>query len=563
MPFGNIFAQQAVVSTPKPPEISPELRKNAVEFLRQTIKEIPNLKAEENRQYFMSKTACLLWKYDEPQARVMFQGEITNLKKNISQIVTEASPNYIKNVIGENYHRLETQYFFKFWQIKSLRSHLIRNLATVEPDLAFELLNETSKMTPQFEGDLSFRDSFYKLEDQIIFEFIIRDEIDKAINVARGMLKEDFSDELVREIKMIYENDSTKASIFAEETLQTIKSAKLNTNQNYIIRQFLEAAIESKQKGKNPQLLKDDSIIDLAKFLGKQVLAIKKISYGLDDGFEIADLIEKYAPQEAELIRQKFDKKNPANAEEVKYEEELSASVKDQFKKSHNSFKEQLNIAEKREQEIENLFEKLHQDRLNEKEKRQIIERTKRLASEKLSNKERYELTKNIIDLVLISRDKELSAELINVAETLDKELTKSEEDYSSSWQIARGYSFLDLAKSFSILEKTAPKFSRLIESFVNLVKDKDKREDAYANGEIKLAMGFGDGIGDSLFKNLNNSNFVIKNLAENDFSRTVSLANNFDRLEIRLLAKVFILDNLLDERYEIEISNERVFSLP
>lgn len=557
--FANTIAQQ---STSKQPEISAELKKNAVDFLRQTIKEIPNLKTEENRQYFTLKTARLLWQYDEPQARAMFEGEMLNLKKRISQIVAEASPNYINNVIGENYHRLEPEYFFKFWQIKSLRSHLIRNLAIVEPDLAFEFLNETSKMTPQFEGDLSFRDSFYKLEEQIISEFIIRDEIDKAINVARGMLKEDFSDELVSQIKLIYENDSAKGSIFAEETLQTIKSAKLNTNQNYIIRQFLEAAIKSKQQSKNPPLLKDDSILTLAKFLGKQVLAIKKISYGLDDGFEIADLIEKYAPQEAKLIRQKFDKKNPANADEVKYEEELSASVKEQFKETLDSFKDQFDASKRREQEIEKIFEKLRQDRLSEEEKRAIIEGTKRLASENLSNEGRYELTENIIDLVLASRDKELSVELMNVAEILNKQQTKSEEDYSLDWQLARGYSFLNPAKSFSILETTAPKFSRLIESFVNLVKDKDKRGDAYANGEIKLTMGVSDGIGDSIFKDLNNADFVVTNLAENDFSRTVSLANNFDRLEIRLLAKVFILDQLLNERYEIEIGNEKASSL-
>lgn len=560
--FGNIIAQQSTVSTPKPPEISPELRKNAVELLRQTIKEIPNLKAEENRQYFTIETARLLWKYDEKEALVMFEGEMSNLKKNISQIVTEASPNYMNNIIGENYHRLGTEYFFKFWQITSLRSHLIRNLAIVNPDLAFGFLNETSKMTPQFEGDLSFRDSFYRLEEQIIFEFIIRDEIDKAINVARGMLKEDFSDELVQQIKMIYENDSQKGSVFAEETLQTIKSAKLNTNQNYIIRQFLESAIESKKQNKKPSLLSDDSIRDLAKFLGKQVLSIKKISYGLDDGFEIADLIEKYAPQEAEQIRQKFDKKNPANAETVAYEKELSASVKEQFKKTLDSFKDELENSKKREQEIEKIFEKLSQERLNEAEKRGIIERTKRLASEKLSDEERYKLTENIIDLVVTSRDKELSAELMNVAESLDKERTKSEEDYSSDWQLARGYSLLNPEKSFSILETTAPKFSRLIEKFVSLVKDKDKRGDAYSNDEIKLAMGLGDGIGDSLFKILPNSKFVIVNLAKNDFSRTVSIASIFDRLEIRLLVRVFILEKLLDERYKVEIGNEKVFLL-
>ena len=181
----------------------------------------------------------------------------------------------------------------------------------------------------------------------------------------------------------------------------------------------------------------------------------------------------------------------------------------------------------------------------------------------KLSSKERYETTENIIDLALASRDKELSAELMTVAETLEKQQTKSDEDYSSSWQLARGYSFLNPAKSFSILETTAPKFSRLIETFVDLAKDKDKREDVYANGEIKLAMGFGDGIGDSLFESLKKSQFVIKNLAENDFSRTLSLANNFDRLEIKLLAKVIILDKLLEERYEIEIGNEKVSSLP
>lgn len=542
----QILAQQKSEIATKKTEISVELQQKALGLLRETIKEIPYLKTEENQQYFKIETARLLWKYDEKEARQMFQTEMTTIRNSISKIVSEVSPKYTNSVIGEKYHRLEMNFFLKFEIISSLRGLLIKNLAEVEPETAYKFLVETSQMLPKLEGDLKFRDMFHSLEETIIRSFLMRGNTDKAVEVARRMMTEDFSDEFVTQIKVIYEKDDQKGNHFAEEVLQKIKTAKINTNQNYIIKKFLEAAIESKKGKEQTPLLSDNSIRDLADFLGQSVLAIKKINYTLDEPFEYADLIEKYAPQKAEQIRQKYKKNLPANEESVADENQLNESVQKQIASSTENIKKQASEIKKNEDEEKDVLQKLENNKFSVQEKLQITEQIKKLVSESAKNKRRNEKVKALVMFAMSSKDREIIEVIMNEAVALTNQQTKSYEDYMSNWWLASGYSSFNTEKSFLILEDTIPKFNEVIAGFTKIAEFMDDSNSIFANGEITMIGGLGEGIGANFFKDLTNNQVVIQNLAKSDFNRTKKLTDQFERIEFRLTARMFVLDSLL-----------------
>ncbi|MEO8072351.1 MAG: hypothetical protein ABI686_03800, partial [Acidobacteriota bacterium] len=62
-------------------KVSPELRKDAIVFLRETSAEVNNLRSLENRISFSAELASLMWFEDEKEARAMFQAAINDFRQ--------------------------------------------------------------------------------------------------------------------------------------------------------------------------------------------------------------------------------------------------------------------------------------------------------------------------------------------------------------------------------------------------------------------------------------------------------------------------------------------------
>lgn len=74
--FQTAFAQTPEKETPK--AVTDELRRQAVEFLRETSGEVGTLRSLENRISFSSEMAGLMWFYDEKEAAAMYQSLINH-----------------------------------------------------------------------------------------------------------------------------------------------------------------------------------------------------------------------------------------------------------------------------------------------------------------------------------------------------------------------------------------------------------------------------------------------------------------------------------------------------
>lgn len=67
-------------------------------------------------------------------------------------------------------------------------------------------------------------------------------------------------------------------------------------------------------------------------------------------------------------------------------------------------------------------------------------------------------------------------------------------------------------------------------------------------DGELQVGV-FGGSMVKELTRNLGQSDAAITNLVRADFARTKSLTNKFDRVEVRILAKMLVLRAVLGEK--------------
>ncbi len=608
--LGNIVAQTN--STIKQPEISPELRKNAVEFLRQTIKEIPNLKAEENRQFFMIETARLLWKYDEKEARAMFQQAIIDFKQALAKTnakyktaVAEAKKaqanssvnyganGYYANAKSNSYYAntANTMANFasepsfhelgmtnEFRKVIGLRKKIINSLIDTDPYLAYQFSKETAKIIPDAADMYGNYSDFYS-QQRIIYKLLEKGEIDKAIEVSRDSLGNGLTDSYIYTLISIHEKDIVKGSALAEETLQKIKTLNATEIETDAISLFFETAVEMKAEAQ--PFLSDKSIIELAKLFGNHVLSAMDGEYYFYPP-DYAKRIQKYAPREALKIMQKAKQRRTNNANRITsnspyyntasnmpyYPANTAANMP--YYPSNTMANSAANSPKPKTiptpqtsatppityNEFENeyeLMQKLEIGKFTADERKKVIESAKKHAIEE--NRWGYARPDGFILVVvalakfsLISADKEVADVLMKEAEVYVRPENKTYLDYVGKLALAGGYSRHQPDKSFALVESMAT-INEVIESAVKLGGFVDVGLDLMPNGEASAPALLGDWEVIGGISPNNELPMFIQNLAKADFQRTKGLADKFDRNEVKMAAKILILNSLLGEK--------------
>lgn len=602
--FGNVIAQQKTIAQIKQPEISAELKKNAVEFLRQTIKEIPNLKAEENRQFFTIETARLLWKYDEKEARTMFEQAMNEIRHKLA----EAKEEFIKrekakwgkygdlsnttntsNLARVMYNQAistvyeanravevgnEKEYYAvreKYKNLLAIRKNLIKNLSEVDAWEAYKFLDETQKTLPRFflnPGDYEESRMLANIVDTLIVE-----DIDKSIEIVRLSLKKCFGLKEIGMLNNIYKANREKGRVFAEEILQNATSLKHPGFYSSAFKRFLQFSIISKKQFPQNPLLSNDSIKVLVNLLGDSLLdSASGYAYDFEDS---AKLIEKYAPVKSAKIRQKFRKKSkpadyeeniPMSAEEAAERAAEAANravneVKATQKKSKKSAEKVETPKPKDEWEVRQetktaLYQKIQNGKFTADEKKKIIEEIKQYALS--NNRWGYIRLEGFIPVVaelalfsLASNDKEIAEGLMKEAEVFVRPETKNYVDYASKLFLAVGNSIHHPEKSFAIMESLGG-INELIESAVKLGVFFDIESIYVPNGEVNGLFFLGELNITRGFSDTAELLMFIQNLAKADFERTKNLADKFEKREFKMTAKILILESLLGEPREL-----------
>ncbi len=116
------------------------------------------------------------------------------------------------------------------------------------------------------------------------------------------------------------------------------------------------------------------------------------------------------------------------------------------------------------------------------------------------------------------------------------------------TWLLAGGYAQVDAVKSFPLLEDAIFRLNDTISAFAKVGEFMDVGGEIIEDGEVQVG-SFGGSLTQELTRGLGQSDATIRRLAIADFARTKALTNKFDRLEVRILAKMLVLRSVLGDK--------------
>ncbi|MGI8468439.1 MAG: hypothetical protein ACR2N3_08300 [Pyrinomonadaceae bacterium] len=591
----QVFAQQKSISQTKSDEISPALKKEAVALLRETIKDISNLKLAENRQYFSISAADLLWDYDEKESRAMFQTEMNDLRQSLAQTAAaiaesesksgERFPVYPNSGAYSSYIDLDPKLTLQMKKVLTMRGYLIYVMAENNPQMADDFLRETAQINAGSKYKSIFGDWDNILERQIATQFVKKDA-DKAADIARRLLAKGFSTQIIDILDEIYKQSANKGNQLAEEILQKLKASNppKNNSESYdrigFATQFFKKAVASleqtKPKPDKKPLLGENSVRELADYVGQISMNESLLGYAAKDS-ETAAAIEKYAPERAAQMREKQRRIREKSGNAVVVNSNVAvaansnmmtanANIAAQTPAQVKSYQDQMReYAEKQKQikaERETVSEKLKQKNLSAEDKTFVLAQIRKFASEPKERDDKIKVFAYWATESAEDEDSEMAETLMREAESLATPQTKNYRDYMSNWWLANGYSAIAPEKSFTILERTIPPLNDVISGFAKIAEFMDDGGNIIFDGEVSM-VGTGTPIGGGaqFFGALQGSQRVARNLAKADFARTKNLTDKFERPEFRALSRLLVLRSLLKPQEEASAETAREVS--
>jgi hypothetical protein len=432
----------------------------------------------------------------------------------------------------------------RFATAMGVRQQITVSIAEHDPDLAFSFYYDSlSAITnAEFRKQSETRDRYFEMN---LLSMLADKDPAKAAKHGARSLESGVESQHLDLLRKIYEKDPEKAAEFADAILSRFKSQKVENWKVYILSSFLEFGGEKleesrKPRGKRP-VYSQAELRELAELLAQAILN----SDGSDpSGLGHVDVIEKYLPGRAAQIRAKY-KDYPAARPDAAYNAAVNAmrTARSYANTSSNSYSNSdaeilssnsntgISESERAEKKVYEDLASMESKKLPKEEREKIVARARQIVMQQAGRE-----------------GKELAAEIMRDAEKLVNPSPKNYQDFMLTWMLASGYANTDPGKAFPLLEETIGRANDTLAAFVKVGEFIDVAEEMIVDGEVQVG-AFGGNMVRGLTKELTMADMTINVLAKADFGKTKNLTNRFDRLEIRILAKMMVLRAVLNPK--------------
>jgi len=543
------FAQ--IVKTEKKDDLSPELRKEAVAFLRETAADANNLRTPENRIGFSSEMASLMWFGDEKEARAMYQTVINDFRQLMARYDAQLSASGDEqDEPGENVPRFpfgggDGDASRKMTKALGVRQQIASSLAEHDAQLALDFFNGVgqSVTSPKFRKQIEQGDAFFEMR---LLTQIAEQNPETALRRGREILAKGYNYQLLELLQKIYEKDPGKGAAFGDEIVRKLKSGDLK-NGYYNLGSLLTLGAENVDKikaksGKKP-MFSDQSMRDIADLLVKEVLTGEEAKNS--GGLAFITQIEKFSPAGAARIRLKFGETKQAGIVSAASEDIVAVGVPAPSPLPNSVSIE--NAPDAPAQSTKNPPGFSAKQLSREELEKEVGQARKTIAEIK-------DPTQKLLALGVLSSqvaaegDKELAVRILDEAKNLVNLQPKNYLDYLRVWMLASSYAQVDAPKAFPILEDAILRLDDTLGAFIKVGEFIDVGGDMIEDGEVQLG-AFGGAMTRDLLGNLGAADATVRGLAKADFARTKDLTNKFDRAEVRILAKMIVLRAVLENK--------------
>jgi hypothetical protein len=529
-----VFPQ--TIGKDKKDEISPELKKEAVAFLRETATDVNTLRSLENRISFASETANLMWFNDEKEARAMFQTVINDFRQLLTQYNAQAVTAGVGVDMDENESYLSSKNDIsrKFSKALGVRQQIATSLAENDAQLAFDFLTDTAQTVTAavFRKQVEDRDGYFQTR---LIAQIAEQNPDTALNYGRKTLAKGFSYQHIDVLKKIYAKDPEKGAAFGEDVVQKLKSGGNTQESSFYLPMVLSLGIENQKKikesaGKTP-MFSEQALRDIAEVIAQQMLKNKTTSS--NNGIETLDLIEQVLPSRAAQIRLIADSKSTTKSS-VRLASGSAIALP-----SRNEEKQLM-------ENVQNLDTK----QLSKEERQKAVGQARKIIAGIKEPTARLFALSALASQIATAGDKELALQIMDDARNTVNLQPKNYQDFLQVLLLASGYAQIDADKAFPVLEDTIFRINDTIAAAIKVAEFMDTNNEIIEDNEVQIG-SFGGGMTREIMRGLGPIETTIRSLAKSDFARTKALTNKFDRPEARILAKMLVLRGIFGNKKE------------
>jgi hypothetical protein len=593
----SVFAAHAQISPTESQsdkdKAAQELEKEALKLAQQSATEATSLKLWQNRALIYALAGDLFWKTDQKKARSLFREAAGEL------VLGNQIPKDKPKTLYDDY---------AWWQETSPRRAVLLMVAAYDADLALDMLLETRPPDLQASIDASnlpvVPNAQAKTQVQSIKEqknkFAVRQEIDleqqfavkaaeqdpkKAAKLIRDSLTKGFSQSIADLLGKINEKDDKLGAELLSEILQKLLDTDFKQKEDamslsaYFLRQSFSGETMKAANPKFKPLKIEDR--DLKLIAGK--LADYYVVQTSFDKFwnlsQIIQMVEKYAPEKAVLLRQKEKEIKNIMPDYMKTWQESNRLMTDPNTTPEKLLEEADKFAGWEKNQLyrtavdrafaagtgEKLREKLQTvpdskqrddalDYLDSKVSEKAIKDDKLDEVQKIVSKSTTDAAKIklLVNLAVGYQKKntedshKIAVNLMSEARKLIGDIPESRSEVGDFLKIIAGYAEVEPDRAFSLLSPLADMTNDMLTAYALLSKY-NKSENMFKQNELIFTQTIGFG---SMYLQYGRE---LKLLVANDIVKVKGFIDQIRRDDMKILMRILLAKGMLQEKLTIE----------
>jgi hypothetical protein len=571
-----------------------ELEKKALAFLEQLISDSTSLTLAENRIYVQARAVELLWRHDETRARSLAR----EVMSQIAALNSELTP------AGEQDSYLPSLQMMaiRSGQIGSMRNQLVNFLSSVDGKFALEFLRATRRpdaTNGRMGGD---RNQEKYLEYQLAAQVAVNDP-QSSFQMAEELLKSGLNYQVFSILNNLRNKDPQLGARLASEIVEKIKTADLlsgydninmaNQMLNYLKSQMAQAANAQRDSSpSSPPPMPDaqpayrdllNSYVGAAlKLTSKSLVSPQEADKGRNllrsiKGF-LPD-IETHLPSRASALRAKLKEFDDAlyYSPQEKYHQEYTQKMQNKSSQElmamastapqeARDYIYQQAVHKAVEQGDKETARKIAREHMsNQSYANQIIANNERQSAERAANEGKYDEALRLLTQfgseqdranalarwgasALARGDEKAGRQLLEEARGGLGGKVQTRQQLDALGAIAVAYLKIDPEVSFELVERAIERLNQVIAAQLELNAFNSGREGEQfmGSGEISNAHAI-------------NLSYIGPELMRKDFDRTVSLLDQWQLKEAKIMVSLGVLQNLLSNQRGIQM-NRRIY---
>jgi hypothetical protein len=569
-----IFSVSAIFAQTDEEKAKKELESNTLKMIDEVVSESTTLKLWENRSLVQALAGDLIWNSDQKRAKKLFIAAADELRQANFEVKKADS-----NQLAAGSINLSPRYAI----IKIIAKHDAESAyETMISTRTVEVQNALNKRNNQTLTEVFMMNDEFYLE-QFITKKLAEDNPEKAVKLLREQLsKSNISSELLEILKKIAVKDEELAEKLTTEVMDALTSADYAKNRRNIYNalRFMDSVREFNEKNAAQTLAKSIPLKiskESQNAVGEKILnSLLATKDWMDDHLVSNTLtyFDRLFPDKVARLEQKLielrslapkgvESSNPREFEKLSPIDAIKSAAK--FKHPMMKYGIYINVARKmlKTGQGEKAKELLLQYGIPSVQRDKVIALIdealagKTLDEGKLNEAELLILqlksnsrkVKRLVELAIktnqinTAKSREAALKLMQTARGFVNEIPEDKDDADDILNLVSGYSNIEPALAFPFLDPLIEQTDDVLNAQAKVDKMK-KRNGLFKNDEILFirSLGFGDSSLASYGKSLTL-------LAQADFTKTKSLAEQFKRNDIRILTKLFIAQSILGEK--------------